>query len=95
MVALGKGAQRQIGNYRMTLFGMYLLTMNGDPDKPEIAYEQRYFAIRKDLADHFIDVNKMVLFGRRVTRQIVALMESDTKRKRPLDCDPSPDSSIG
>lgn len=30
----------------MTRFGMYLLAMNGDPDKPEIAAAQRYFAMR-------------------------------------------------
>ncbi|HEY7313833.1 MAG TPA: BRO family protein [Gemmataceae bacterium] len=31
---------------QMSRFGMYLLAMNGDPDKPEIAAAQRYFTIQ-------------------------------------------------
>ena len=46
MVPLGSGASRAITDVQMTRFGMYLLAMNGDPDKPEIAAAQRYFAIQ-------------------------------------------------
>lgn len=33
-------------DYRMSRFGAYLLAMNGDPRKPEIAAAQSYFAVR-------------------------------------------------
>lgn len=33
-------------DYRLTRFGAYLVAMNGDPRKPEVAAAQAYFAIR-------------------------------------------------
>jgi hypothetical protein len=50
MVALGKGAQRQIGNYRMTRFGMFMLAMNCDPNKTEISPSQHFFTAEICLA---------------------------------------------
>ncbi|QCW22232.1 anti-repressor Ant [Gordonia phage ThankyouJordi] len=43
MVAQG-GAARV--DYHLTRFGAYLVAMNGDPRKPEVAAAQAYFAIR-------------------------------------------------
>lgn len=43
MVAQG-GAERI--DYRLSRFGAYLVAMNGDPRKPEVAAAQAYFAIR-------------------------------------------------
>lgn len=45
-VDLGSGAQRSITDYRLSRFGAYMVAMNGDPRKPEIAEAQTYFAVR-------------------------------------------------
>ena len=45
MVDIGSGATRQIGDIILSRYACYLVTMNGDPAKPEIATAQAYFAI--------------------------------------------------
>src|SRR6266480_7418369 len=44
-VPLGSGAEREIDDYYLSRFGCYLIAMNGDPRKPEIAAAQVYFAV--------------------------------------------------
>lgn len=46
MVAIGSGAQRETEDYFLSRFGCYLVAMNGDPRKAEIAAAQGYFAIQ-------------------------------------------------
>lgn len=41
-----KGAGRPQADYEMARFACYLVAMNGDPRKPEVAAAQAYFAIR-------------------------------------------------
>jgi DNA-damage-inducible protein D len=44
MVEIGSGAQRQRENFVLSQYACYLVAMNGDPGKPEIASSQAYFA---------------------------------------------------
>lgn len=46
MVALGSGAQRQVRDYMLTRYACYLIAMNGDTSKEEIAFAQSYFAVQ-------------------------------------------------
>jgi len=56
MIALGKGGQREVPDYRLSRYACYLIVQNGDPRKEVIALGQTYFAIqtyRQEIADHF------------------------------------------
>lgn len=46
MVRIGSGADRGVADYRLTRFGAYLVAMNGDPRKLEVAGAQTYFAVK-------------------------------------------------
>lgn len=46
MVEIGSSAVRYVQDYRLTRFGAYLVAMNGDPRKQEIAEAQAYFAVK-------------------------------------------------
>ena len=41
----GKGAVQHVKDYYLSRLACYLIAMNGDPRKPEIAHAQNYFAI--------------------------------------------------
>lgn len=54
MVPIGSGAERDIGDIRITRYGCYLVAQNGDARKRQIAFAQTYFAIqtrRQELTD--------------------------------------------
>lgn len=46
MVETGSGAQRRIDDYHLSRYACYLIALNGDPRKPEIAAAQTYFVIK-------------------------------------------------
>ncbi|MCX5529017.1 phage antirepressor KilAC domain-containing protein [Streptomyces sp. NBC_00006] len=46
MVPIGSGATREVVDFHLTRFAAYLIAMNGDPRKPEIAAAQTYFAVK-------------------------------------------------
>jgi DNA-damage-inducible protein D len=46
MILIGKGAERPIADYFLSRPACYLIVMNADSSKPEIAEGQKYFAIQ-------------------------------------------------
>lgn len=56
MIEAGKGAQREMDDYHLSRYACYLIAMNGDPRKKEIALAQSYFAIKtrqQELAEQY------------------------------------------
>ena len=45
-VQIGSGAERLVQDAHLSRFAAYLVAMNGDPRKPEVAAAQTYFAVR-------------------------------------------------
>lgn len=46
MVKIGSNTVRNVGDYKLDRYACYLIAQNGDPNKPEIAIAQTYFAIQ-------------------------------------------------
>ena len=46
MIPLPKGAKREIEDLMLSRYACYLIAMNGDPRKEEIAFAQGYFAVQ-------------------------------------------------
>ena len=69
MMKLGKGAQREGTDYFLSRAACYLVAMNGDPSKPEIAAAQAYFAVqtrRMELQDAQTDDERRLEMRERV-----------------------------
>ncbi len=46
MVDIGSGAKRERADWALTRYACYLIAMNGDSSKPEVAHAQTYFALQ-------------------------------------------------
>lgn len=46
MIAIAKGAQREVGDLALTRYACYLIAQNGDPRKDAIAFAMTYFAVQ-------------------------------------------------
>jgi BRO family, N-terminal domain len=51
MVVIGSGAKRKTKDYFLSRRACYLIAQNGDPEKPEIASAQNYFAFTAEVYD--------------------------------------------
>lgn len=66
----GKGAQIQRENLYLSRYACYLVAMNGESTKPEIATAQTYFAIqarKQELYDQLTDEEKRIALRERVS----------------------------
>jgi DNA-damage-inducible protein D len=65
MIALAKGAVREVDDFELSRFACYLIAQNGDPRIAEIAQAQKYFAIqtrRQEMTDALAaDVERLEL----------------------------------
>jgi DNA-damage-inducible protein D len=70
MVEIGSSAKRSISDWFLTRYACYLIAMNGDVAKPEIAESQRYFAIQtrnQELTRELKEEEKRFSLRQRVT----------------------------
>jgi len=51
LVESGSGAKREIQDWYLSKYACYLITMNGDPTKTEVATAQTYFAMQTHLQE--------------------------------------------
>lgn len=65
MVAIGSGLERSVEDIMLTRYACYLVAQNDDPRKPEIAFEQNYFAVQTRVAEvieqRLLDYDRLVI----------------------------------
>jgi DNA-damage-inducible protein D len=69
MVSIGSGATRKRDNCKLSKYACFLVAMNGDPSKPQIATAQAYFAVqthRQETEQALTDLERRLLVRDRV-----------------------------
>ena len=70
MVEIGSNTIREIKNYKLDRYACYLIAQNGDPNKPEIALAQTYFAIqtrKQEIYEQLPDTSKRLFIRNEVS----------------------------
>jgi DNA-damage-inducible protein D len=69
MVGIGSGAKRERENFALSKYACYLIAMNGDTSKPEIATAQAYFVeqtYRQEFQEQLTEDERRILLRDRV-----------------------------
>lgn len=56
MVEVGSGGRRRVDDYFLSRAACYIIAMNGDPTKPEVAEAQKYFAMQTRKMERLLDL---------------------------------------
>jgi len=70
MVKIGSNTVRKVRDYKLDRYACYLIAQNGDPNKPEIAIAQTYFAIqtrRQEIFEQLPDTSKRLFIRNQVS----------------------------
>jgi len=70
MVKIGSNTVRKVRDYKLDRYACYLIAQNGDPNKPEIAMAQTYFAIqtrRQEIFEQLPDTSKRLFIRNQVS----------------------------
>lgn len=76
MIPLAKGAEREVQDFHLSRFACYLIAINGDPRKPEIALAQQYFIVqarRQEVSDQLLADKERLEIRKQTAEEFKAL----------------------